>query len=236
MCPPRLDKKRPDSMGCKLCEKTFEGKPPSGVRSRLARHIGVVHGKVYDLIKDLDFSQIHDAEPAETLDHQPKLTPTTSVSSADFKGSKKPLKEITCKECEEVFATKEMMSLHTCESLLDEHFVAEETQERSVKPRKFSQDTSTTPTKSSSNRVSTESIEINQPRVAMKRLKENDDFSNEEEEPLKKVQKTSSSTATTTSVPSKWNYPCMYCDAKIKTVDELTLHFYQDHYDEVPLE
>ena len=157
-------------MGCKLCEKTFEGKPPSGVRSRLARHIGVVHGKVYDLIKDLDFSQIHDAEPAETLDHQPKLTPSTSVS--DSKGSKKPLKEITCKECEEVFATKEMMSLHTCESLLDEHFVAEETQERSVKPRKFSQDTSTTPTKSSSNRVSTESIEINQPRVALKRLKE----------------------------------------------------------------
>ena len=58
--------------------------------------------------------------------------------------STKPLKEIMCKECEEVFATKEMMSLHTCESLLDEHYQAEETQERSVKPRTFSLDTSLT--------------------------------------------------------------------------------------------
>ena len=210
-------------MGCKLCEKTFEGKPPSGLRSRLARHLGVVHGKVFDLVKDLDFSHIHDAKPLEPLD-QPK--PTTS--SANSKGPKKPLKEITCKECEEVFATKEMMSLHTCESLLDEHFIAEETQERSVKPRTFSQDNSTTPTKSS-NRSSTESIDIRQPRVTLKRLKENQDDSNdEEEEPLKKVQKTQTS--------GKWDYPCLYCDAKIKTVDELTLHFYQDHYDEIPLE
>ena len=50
-----------NQMGCKFCDRTFEGKGNS-MRPRYVRHVGVVHLKVYDLIKDLDLSRIREPE------------------------------------------------------------------------------------------------------------------------------------------------------------------------------
>ena len=259
--PPILDDNNKSTMGCTFCDKIFDSKKSrANTKPRYVRHVGVVHGKIYGLIRHLDFSKINETDEVKKSEEKPvviksevkkvevkkpkprvEIVENSESSDEDTEPRPKPNEnEIWCKDCEEVFPTREARGLHTCESNLDEYFAVEETKERNVKPRSFSQDPDTPPKPTPKTPIKTPSktptksskIDLKEAKISLKRISENrDEFSDEEEdlEPLKKVAKKSKC-----YVSTKYPYSCPFCDSKLDTVFDLEKHLLADHYNELP--
>merc|ERR1719510_2920867 len=143
---------------CTLCDKSPKEFDGSGKKPNYIRHVGAVHRKVIDFLSPEDFR-----------------SPQNDLSTP------RSAKEIRCPKCDEVFATKALKTLHSCDSLLSKNGISEEGQERST-------------------RVSVDFNEENEQediQLAVNRKRHSstaDSDSKMSEEPLTKVSKTNSNT------------------------------------------
>ena len=263
--PPRLDENRKALMGCKHCPREFEssaGRCQS--KFNYIRHIGVVHGKVYDYIKDLDFSNVEEpkarepkksevkkSEPKKPEVKRPKPESSESEedSSSDEEVKPTPNKnEIFCKECEETFATRIAKSLHSCDSKLDKLFLVEENQPRtSVQENEPLAESPLKPPRKSSLDRDSSSKQPRKPsqdseRPAKLNLKEAKiclkrirDRNDEFSDEEEPLKQVKKSKPE--PKPGKFlEYVCPFnnCNSTFKSAFELEPHFLSVHYDELP--
>lgn len=100
---------------CPLCKKTFSGS------SQMSKHLGCVHELVVEICLDngIDLVKLFKDKPA------PKVNDIDA-----FK----------CHVCNEVFPSKVMKTLHTCNSILDKKMISEDGIERKKTVRNLSED------------------------------------------------------------------------------------------------
>ncbi len=99
-------------MSCPLCNKCFDGR-----NSRVySRHVGAVHEVIVEVCQDNGI----DLTP---FIHKKKRRNASGTA------------EIKCKDCDQSFASKDNLNLHTCHSILDKRFSVDEATKRQCAPR-----------------------------------------------------------------------------------------------------